>query len=267
MWLIGAIAVATVAAAYVGIALGDSIRSGGETPTQPGVVLPTRAPGVREVACGTAPISMQQGTRATLTFAAASLPNYEVSAVAVQPISPTARTSSVEATAQQGLSVLFEAFTVPPVPNQPANQVDEYRLVVTFSRDQERTSSECTVLVSAGAMVPTNTPAATPVPTEPPAATPTQPAPSPTTVSSLPTQIVPTPVPSATPGPTATPEPEAEPPTQTPVPTNTPVPPTNTPTVTGTPPTATPPPTYTPTITPSPLPTATSTPFVPPPAP
>ena len=258
LWLIAIIGVATVAAAYVGIALGDSIRSGGDTTNQPGVVLPTRAAGVREVACGTAPISMQQGTRATLTFASASLPGYEVANVAVQPISPLARTSSVEATAQQGLSVLFEAFTIPT----PPTQVDEYRLLVTFNRDQERTSSECTVLVSAGPEVATSTPLPVVTPTEPPV-TPTLAVPLATAVIIVPTQAVPTPAPSATPEPVDTPEP----PTETPLPTNTPVPPTNTPTVTGTPPTATPPPTYTPTVTPTPTQTPIPPTQTPPPAP
>jgi hypothetical protein len=234
-WLLAALGVATIAAAYVGIAVGDSIQGGGGASSAQLPVLPTRPANVREVACGTAPISLEQGTRATLTFDAPSLPGYQVASATVQAVSPGAMPSAVDARPQQGLTVLFEAQLVPSAPGR----VDEYKLDVTFRRQNEQTVSECTVLVTAPAVLPTQPP-----PPPPPTATPLPPA-TPTPLVIQPT-LVPTPVPPTPVPPTATPPPLP--------PTPTALPPTATPTITGTPPTPTPFPTYTSTPTPVPPP-------------
>jgi DNA-directed RNA polymerase specialized sigma24 family protein len=208
-WLIALVIFGTAIAAYMGVAVGDSLQGGGSKAGGAMPVLPTRAAGVREVACGTAPIDLEQGARATLTFDPTALNGYQVSGVTVRGVSANAAAQAVEARAQQGLTVLFDAFPV----GGPPGRVDEYLLTVTFTRDSERTVSECTVRVA----VPTNlttTPTATRTVT--PTATVT------VAPSATPLVIITAPPATQTPTPqlpedTATPEP----PTNTPQPTAT----------------------------------------------
>jgi hypothetical protein len=192
--------------------------------------LPTQTSGAREIACGTGPISLDQGSSAVLTFDSQSLSGYQISNIGVRGVSSTAIPQSIDARPQQGLSIRFEA---QPIPGS-AGRTDEYSLVVTFSKGEERTVSECTVRVRApGTAVPAtstpvtqaspvaNTPTPTPVPpTQPPAATST-PLP-PTAVPATSTPVPPTSTPpalcTATPLPTATGTPIPNPfPTFTPV--------------------------------------------------
>jgi DNA-directed RNA polymerase specialized sigma24 family protein len=235
---IAAVLLVSAIAGYIGIAVGDSLQGGGSSVSGTGGPLPTRSPGIRQVACGTAPINMDQGSRADLTFDAAALPNYQIANVAVRPVSIGTSALAVDAKAQQGLSVLFEALPV----GGPPGQIDEYDLAVTFARGEERTLAQCRIRVAAVGPTATATPAPTQTPTPRPLPTFT-----PVVVAT----------PTATPEP-PTPTPTLEPPTATPTPTATSTPtatgtpPTSTPTVTGTPPTSTPTPTATPTVTETP---------------
>src|SRR3989304_3131552 len=67
------------AAASLGVAVGDSLESGGAAGLLPS--LPTRSPGVREIACGASPISLDQGDRAPLAFDPAALPGFKLAGV------------------------------------------------------------------------------------------------------------------------------------------------------------------------------------------
>ena len=233
----------TLAAIYLGVAFGDSIRGGGDVPSVVVPPLPTRAAGVREVACSTAPISIEQGSRATLTFDAQPLPGFEVAGVNVRAITPGASPQSVEATAQRGLSVLFEAFPV----QAGTGRVDEYLLTVTFSRGSERTVSECVVLVTPAIAAPTVI-----VPTQPPPPPTVATQPPPPTATAIIIATVPPTLPPLLPTATPTEPPPPETPTPTTVPTFTATPSTRTPT---------------PTFTLTPLPSPTPTPGTPTPSP
>jgi hypothetical protein len=202
--LLVVLGVLTLAFAYLGFVIGSSIEGGGDASDQI-AALPTRAAGVREIACGTAPITLDQGSRATLTFDSQPLSGYQVSGVSVEGVSPNAVPRSVEARAQEGLSVLFEALPA----TGPAGRTDEYRLLVTFSRGEETTVSECRVLVKAPGTLaspsPTvaTSPTATPTRTPPPAVQATsppviQPTPRPPTATVVPTRALCTPVPQPT---------------------------------------------------------------------
>jgi DNA-directed RNA polymerase specialized sigma24 family protein len=225
----------TLLFAYLGFVVGTSIEGGGSA----GAVapLPTQPSGAREIACGTGPISLDQGSSAVLTFDSQSLSGYQISNIGVRGVSATAVPQSIDARPQQGLSIRFEAQAIPG----SAGRTDEYSLVVTFSKGEERTVSECTVRVRApGTAVPAtstpvtqaspvaNTPTSTPVPpTQPPAATSTPVPPTPVPATATPVLATATPVPptntpqalcTATPLPTSTGTPIPNPfPTFTPV--------------------------------------------------
>ena len=185
---------ATLAALYVGIAVGDSLQSGGGGGgDNVAGGLPTRAAGITEASCP-GPINLNQGSKVSLIFNDAPEGHTLEPDAGIRPISPTAAVTQVSAVSQEGNSILF---TANPVPNS-AGRTDEYRLTATFSKGSNRQQAECTVRVVG--------PAATPAP-----ATATVPAASPTSTSVPPTAtsapiIQPTAVPATQAPPTATPD-------------------------------------------------------------
>lgn len=222
------------AVVYLGVALGDSLSTGG---SPRGPVLPTAVPGLPQLVCGAQPVSITQGSRAALVFGESSQAALQVASVSVQPISSGARGEFVNAYGQQGRSVVFEAR-----PRPGSLQVDEYRVLTTFSSGSRSSIAQCLVQVQPLPVTPTATrppvavtPAATATaPVVAPAATAT-PTPVPTATATL----VPPPTPTQAPEPTATPPPTATPtatatstrtpagsptPSPTPTPTNTVVP-------------------------------------------
>ena len=215
-WLAALVAL-TAAAAYLGVAVGDSLESGGAAGLLPS--LPTRSPGVREIACGASPITLDQGDRATLAFDTADLPGFKLAGVNVEPVSASASLQAVDVEALEGAKVLFVALQVGGEPGRR----DEYRLIVLFGRDEERVLSQCTVFVVAPPASPTPTPRPSPT------ATATRPAPTLPPATPTPAPVVetrtpePTPIVTGTPAPTSTSSPTPEG-TGTPEPTSTPAP-------------------------------------------
>ncbi len=220
----------TVLAGYLGLAIGSSIRDGGnETKNVSLPVLPTPVPGVREASCGSGPIAVDVGFRTTLNFDTRSLSGQTISELKLRPDSIGANERMVMVRAQQNNSVLFEALGT-----SGAGVSDQYKLAVTFTHGKDATVSECTVIVRAPTATPTPTETITPTAT--PTRTPVRTQPQPTSPPPQPTATVELPTPTIVPAITNTPLPTA---TQTLTPaatsTNTPVPPTPTRTRTATP--------------------------------
>src|SRR3990172_3419910 len=139
-WLAVLIAL-TAAAAYLGVAVGGSLQSGGGAMGPLG--LPERSPGLREVACSSSPITIEQGSRATLTFQATSLPDYALFDVGVEAVSAGASLDALRIEEREGLRVILEALRV----GGPLDRRDEYRLSVTFRLQDAMVLSECAIFV------------------------------------------------------------------------------------------------------------------------
>jgi hypothetical protein len=222
----------TVLFAYLGFVLGSSIESGGgnggEIPALTG-----RPEGTAEIPCGTEPTVLNQGSDATLTFDSPRLNGYELVGVNVRPGSPDASRQNVDAVVQPGKKVVFTAGVVPG----SAGRTDDYRLTVTFRRDEDRIVSECAVQVKSPGTAPSGTAAPSgqatpsptvavqattpPQPTSPPAPTPVPVAPTATAVPPTATPVPPTATPALC---TPTPQPTPIGATPLPFPTFTPVP-------------------------------------------
>ncbi|MGE0688178.1 MAG: hypothetical protein AB7P33_15650, partial [Dehalococcoidia bacterium] len=186
---------------YLGIAFGTSLQSGGGGGGSNNAAgnLPTRPAGITEAACP-GPITLNQGARVSLTFSTVPEGYTLNPSPPIRPISPTAAVTQVEATSQQGNSILFAANIVP----DSAGRTDEYRVIGVFAKGSDRQQIECTVRVAGPAGAPT--PAA-PTATQPPAASPTNTVVPPT--ATRPAVIQPTAVPTTVPTeapPTATPD-------------------------------------------------------------
>src|SRR5205814_6248751 len=99
------------------------------------------------------------------------LPGFQITDVTVNAASGAADAKSINAKAQQGmtLSVLAQ-----PLAGAPG-RTDEYNVNVSFAKSGDRAVSDCTLRVHAPLVAPTvaptatNTPAATPSPTVRPA--------------------------------------------------------------------------------------------------
>ena len=211
-WLAVLIAL-TAAAAYLGVAVGGSLQSGGGAMGPLG--LPERSPGLREIACSSSsPIIIEQGSRATLTFEAGALSDYALFDVGVEAVSAGASLDALRIEEREGLRVVLEALRV----GGPLDRQDEYRLSVTFRLQDAMVLSECAIFVVSPPATPTPTPTLTPtptptrapqqqvVPTSPPTAPTATPTYKPTFTPIIPT-FTPTPTATRTPTPAATPTP------------------------------------------------------------
>lgn len=194
-WLAAVIAL-TAAAAYLGVAVGGSLQ-GSDGPSGP-LGLPERSPGVADMPCASPPITLEEGSRATLTFSAAALEDYALADVRLEPVSQGASLDALRIEEREGLQVVLEALAGAGA----AGRRSEYSLTLLFRRQQSTVSSRCSVIVVAPTASPTPTPTQTltPTPTRPPQPTPTATPPAPTPT---PTQT-PTPTSTATATPTAT---------------------------------------------------------------
>jgi hypothetical protein len=151
---------ATVLAAYLGLAIGDSIEGGTSNSAATGfAALPTGQAGVRQIACGTGPIDVDQASPVTLSFDSDGrvIPGFQIADASVTAVSPAADAKSVSAKAQQSLTM---ALLAQPLAGTPG-RVDEYKVNVTFTKLLERAVSECTVRVHAPLVTPTVAAAAT----------------------------------------------------------------------------------------------------------
>jgi hypothetical protein len=180
IWAVALLIGITLVAGYVGWAFGDSIQgtsdSGGLSS------LPTRAGGARSLACGSGPVTVDQGSSATLSLDPKALNGYQVSSVAVQPVSSSASLQAVVAKAQGANNVVFDALVVPGQAGPPA----EYKLAITLARGNDRVVSDCTVLVRAPGSPAAGQPTAAPAATTPAAASTPGAAGTPTPVRTVP---------------------------------------------------------------------------------
>ena len=212
---------AMLLAGYLGLAIGDSLEGGSKTSAAGGLLaFPTSQPGVREIACGTGPIDVDQGSPITLSFDADGriIPGFQITDVSVRAASATADPKSINAKAQQGLTMSLLAQPLAGAPGR----TDEYRVNVTFAKSGNKAVSECALRVHAPLVAPavaptaTSAPTLTPIPTARPAPVqpPSAPAPTSTTApTAAPTNtatptLTPTRTPTATP--TRTPMPVSE---------------------------------------------------------
>lgn len=184
--LYAGVAAVTLLAAYLGLALGDSLQSSGSSSLSP---LPTPDGSLQVRICSSVPVRMDIGTSLNLIFP--EVPDgYSVSSVAVSGAS----TENINTLAQSDKSVLFVAGSQP----DSAGLSDEYLLVVTFAEGSQTIEAECTVIVQ-GIEAPE--PTVTPAPTE----TTTISVVEPTATTSAPPPAVPTETPTSSPTITGTP--------------------------------------------------------------
>jgi hypothetical protein len=204
------IVASTAIAAYLGVAVGSSLRSGGGdgNDSSAAAVLPTRMANLKEAACSPGPVVMPVASSAALVFGDAP-GGYKIAAnPGVRALSGQASLESVSVIAQDDNTVLFIAGPNPGA----AGRTDEYGVSAVFSKGSDRKTLECVVQVKGAGATPTVTPtkaatATTPAPTATsaaPTSTPTvrvvvpvQPTNTPTS-----TPVVPTAVPTETPTPT-----------------------------------------------------------------
>lgn len=194
--LYAAVAAVTLFAAYLGLAVGDSLQSSG--PTLP--PLPAPDGSLQSRVCSTVPVRLDMGTSLNLNFPEAP-GGYDISNIAVSGGS----VENINTLAQADQSVLFIAKSLP----SSTGQNEEYQLGVTFARGNQTVEIPCRVIVQ-GIEAPQ--PTMTPAPSETPAISADEPT---ATISAPP--LAPTLEPDTpTPLPTSSPTVTGTPPTATP---------------------------------------------------
>lgn len=206
----------TLFAAYLGLAVGDSLQDGAASLP----ALPTPDASLRAQVCSTVPVRMDSGTSLNLSFAGLA-DGQAISEVFVLATSSGASIENVITVVQSGQSILFVARFLP----DSAGRSDQYQVNVTFAQGNQTSTAQCTVIVQGiAASQPTVPPVASATatiavvePTSPIIILPPN--------TPIPELDTPTPPPTSTPTVTGTP-PTPTPtmiPTRTPTPVNTPV--------------------------------------------
>ncbi len=130
-------------AIYLGIAIADSLQSGGG---DSGAVPLDTQPGVssqREIDCGDAPIEMDAGTSTLISFDEGALDGYQIKTLSFAPDSEFAKFEDLEATLENPFSIRFVAKQ-----QQTAEvRTEKFQLRIQWQREEELASSTCELLV------------------------------------------------------------------------------------------------------------------------
>src|SRR5690606_9419680 len=136
--------VAAALLAYLGIAVADSLQSGG---AGSGAVPLDTAPGMsaqREIDCGDIPIEMQEGEETLITFDEDELGGYQIQNVSFAPVSDFAQFEDLEATLENPHTLRFIARDQE---SAEARQ-EEFELRILWQKGEESASSTCQLLVN-----------------------------------------------------------------------------------------------------------------------
>ena len=143
LWTYALLGIAAVLAIYLGVAVADSLQSGGSDSgalpldTPPGLAV------AREIDCGDAPIEVDAGTSTLISIDEAALDGYQISTLSFTPMSEQARDEDLEATLEDPFSIRFVAKQQDAL----APHTDEFELHIQWQRDAEAASSTCQLLV------------------------------------------------------------------------------------------------------------------------
>ena len=132
-----------VIAIYLGIAVADSLQSGGSDSGAVPLDSPAGVTAGRQIDCGDAPIEVDAGTAKLVSFDADALDGYEISSVSISPVSNDAAPDDLEAAREDGFSIRFTASAQDAVPQR----TEEFELLLQWQRDSEAARSACEVLV------------------------------------------------------------------------------------------------------------------------
>jgi len=142
LWSYAALGAATALAVYLGVAVADSIRGGGEAsgavPLGSGLSVATTVPCVQTT-------TLASGESATVKLDAAALGGYEIASASVAPVAGPA-SAQLLTVRQDGPDTV--RLTAAPV-DSPAPRADEYRLRLELRRGNDNAVADCRVFVTA----------------------------------------------------------------------------------------------------------------------
>ena len=142
-WTYVLLGVLAVLAIYLGVAVADSLQSGGSD--SGAVPLDSAAVGTTGpmIECGDAPLEMNEGISTIITFDEAALDGYQISALSHVPLSSQATFEGIETTVENPFLIGLSA-----IHREAAEaRTDEYELRIQWQRDGETASSLCRLLV------------------------------------------------------------------------------------------------------------------------
>ena len=143
----------TVVAIYIAIAVGQSIRDGGEDAGAVPLQATARA-GVAQtgeiIECGSGPIILDHGTESIVSFDPRALEGFTIGGLTVTPNSQAASATGLRATAEGTQGIKFQAAKV----QSTANRTDQYLLQISWRKGNDVAASQCPVTVRVTAAAP-----------------------------------------------------------------------------------------------------------------
>jgi hypothetical protein len=145
-WTYVLLGVAAVLAIYLGVAVADSLQSGG---SDSGAVPLDSASGVtsgRVIDCGDAPLEMDNGASTVVSFDETALDGYQIRTISYVPVSETAEFDDLEGTLENPFLIRLAAVRQDESPPR----TEEFELHIEWQRDDETAVSVCQLLVHVG---------------------------------------------------------------------------------------------------------------------
>jgi hypothetical protein len=158
VWSYALLGVSTAVAIYLGIAVADSFsRGGGDS----GAVPLDGGDVVREIACETGPISVDQGSTKVIEFDPDALDGFELDSVLLTEKPATATDAALVVEVAGATALRAEAAPV----FSPTARTDAYGLQILWQRDDEDAVTDCPIVVNVPASTgPSPTPLVTGTP-------------------------------------------------------------------------------------------------------
>lgn len=144
VWNYALLGVATVVAIYLGVAVADSLRSGGGSS---GALPLETTPGLsasQELDCGSDAIAIDHGMERQINFDSDALQGYRIAGVSITPASTSATPNGVQVNAEGNFGIRIfaeEQETVAP-------RVDQYEMMIDWTMRDRAAISRCQVEVN-----------------------------------------------------------------------------------------------------------------------
>ena len=143
MWTYALLGVFAVMAIFLGVAVANSLETGGGDAGSLPLDAQNGAAGNRQIDCGDSPIEMDAGTSTLISFDQSALDGYEIKTLSFAPDSEAAKFENLEATLENPYSIRFAA----KQQTSAVERTEQYQLKIQWTRGEETASSTCELLV------------------------------------------------------------------------------------------------------------------------
>jgi DNA-directed RNA polymerase specialized sigma24 family protein len=143
MWTYALLGVLAVVAIFLGVAVANSLQTGGGDSGALPLDAQSGVAGARQIDCGDSPIEMDAGTSTLISFDQSALDGYQIKTLSFQPASDNAKFEDLEATLEDPYSIRFAA----KQQETAEERTEQFQLRIQWERGQESANSDCELVV------------------------------------------------------------------------------------------------------------------------